>query len=266
LKKTGLKIIVLVLFVNLTFVSFSPILFSYGAVADIDPNFGDAPIIDGIIDDSTNEWREAKKLQIDLKDLPVKLWVMQTNLDLYISVQIDLESGYHNTTEFVGILVSKNSSENREDFIDAKIIQFNNISTNSFNYSDFYINESVFINDTVQHGEGAGGFEGITTTYEFSIPLNQSESTGEEEDALLSYENSYAFNVSYGGIPLYPQGIIKSNILLININPPQTNQILPLDLTLGILSIIAFSVTGILFVFYIYRILKLKEKIERLRR
>jgi hypothetical protein len=123
LKKTGLKIIVLVLFINLTFVSFSPILFSYGAVADIDPNFGDAPIIDGIIDDSTNEWREAKKLQIDLKDLPVKLWVMQTNLDLYISVQVDLESGYHNTTEFVGILVSKNSSENREDFIDAKIIQ-----------------------------------------------------------------------------------------------------------------------------------------------
>lgn len=266
MKRIGLKIIVLALVVNITIGSFLPVIISYGATIDIDPNFGEAPIIDGIIDDSFNEWREAKKLKMNLTDLPVKFWVLQTNLDLYISVQVELEVGYHNTTEFVGILVSKNSSEAREDFIDAKIIQFNNITSESFNYSDYYINESVFINDTVLNGDGAAGYEGITTTYEFSIPLNQSESIGEEEDSLLSYDSTYAFNVSFGGIPLYPQGIIKSTTVLINIKPPQTHQILPLDLTLGILSIIAFSVAGILLVFYVYRILKLKEKIERLRR
>ncbi|MFX1324604.1 MAG: hypothetical protein ACFE8N_06595 [Promethearchaeota archaeon] len=266
MKEKALRLIPYFLLLNIILMTFLPIKISYGATADIDPNFGKAPIIDGIIDDSTNEWREAKKLKINLTDLPVKFWVLQTNLDLYISVQVDLEVGYHNTTEFVAILVSKNSSEAREDFIDAKIIQFNNITSESFNYSDYYINESVFINDAIPHGEGAAGYEGITTIYEFSIPLNQSESTVEEEDSLLSYENSYAFNVSYGGIPFYPQGIIKSTIVLINIKLPQTHQILPVELTLGILSIIAFSVTGILLVVYIYRIFKLKEKIERLRR
>ncbi|MFW9896781.1 MAG: hypothetical protein ACFFD7_13330, partial [Candidatus Thorarchaeota archaeon] len=94
----------------------------HGAAEEIDAEFGQAPIIDGNIDDSANEWKNAYKTQINLTDLPIDLWVMQDDKDLFISVQVDLET--HNSTEFVGLLISNSSSENREDFIDAKIVQF----------------------------------------------------------------------------------------------------------------------------------------------
>jgi hypothetical protein len=250
---------------NITIVSSFCILNSSGAAAEIDPEFGQAPIIDGIIDDSTGEWKEAYKNYTRLNDLPIDLWVMQTNQELFISIQLELEAEYHNTTEFFGILISANDSESVEHFVDAKFIQFYNISSNNFTYNDYYINNSIFLNDIEDVGNGAGKLDGDVSTYEFSLPIGQYFTNGNDEDTILNYKNSYAFNITYGDRPLYPEGILKSEIFLININPPAKKEIILTKLIFIIFSIIVFSIIGVLFGYYIYNIIKLKEKIERLR-
>jgi len=243
------------------------IINGYGAAVEIDPEFGQAPIIDGSIDDSTGEWKEAIKTEVNLTGLPTDLWVMQTNKELFISLQLDLYEGYHNATEFFGILISTNSSERLEDFTDAKFIQFFDIYTNNFTYYDYYINNSIFLNDTIQDGKGAGKLEGTVSVYEFSIPIGQTNTNGNDEDAIFFSEDemSYAFNITYGDRPSYPDGILKSEIILINVKPPLGKEIKLTELIIFIFSIIVFSVIGIFFGYYIYKIIKLKEKIERLR-
>ncbi|MHA1933511.1 MAG: hypothetical protein ACW96X_13285 [Promethearchaeota archaeon] len=241
------------------------IINSYGAVEEIDAEFGEAPIIDGIIDDSINEWKKAFKTHINLTDLPIDLWIMQDKSELFISVQIDLELSAHNSTEFIGLLISNSSSENQEDFIDAKFIQFSNIQMDNFVYLDYFINNSLFLNDTNYHGQGAGKLDGKVSVYEFSMPINQPLAAGYEEDAILEYEKSYAFNITYGKSPSYPEGIIKSEVILINIFEPSEEQQFLIDVILNVLSTIVFSIVGILSGYYIYKIFKLKEKMERLR-
>ena len=254
-----------ILLVNISIASSFYIISGYGAAEEINPDFGNAPIIDGNIDDSTNEWKEAIKIELQLIDLPIDLWVMQTKRELFISIQLDLQSGYHNTTEFFGLLLSINSSENIEDFIDAKIVQFTNISANSFVYLDYYINNSLFLNDTRYDGDGAAKLEGDISTYEFSIPIGQTDINCENEDSTFDYDESYALNITYGDNPAYPQGIKKSEIVLININAPAEKEIILTSLVLIVLSIIVYSSIAVLFGFYIYKMVKLKEKIKRLR-
>jgi hypothetical protein len=265
LKKLGYSILSGIILFNLLLVSSLFIINSYGATENIDAKFGEAPIIDGEIDDSTNEWKNAYKTHINLTDLPVDLWVMQDNLELFISIQIDLELSAHNSTEFIGILISNSSSESLEDFIDAKILQFSSIQTDEFVYLDYFINNSLFLNDTNTQGEGAGKLDGKVSIYEFSIPIENSITQGYEEDAILEYGESYAFNITYGKTPLYPEGIIKSEIILISIFKPAVEEQLFIDVILQVLSLIVFSVIGILSGYYIYKIFKLKEKMERLR-
>ena len=265
LKKIRLKIFIVFLLVNISVASSYSIIYSNGATAEINANFGEAPEIDGIIDDSIKEWGGASKIQTSLVDLPIKLWVMQTNKDLFISVQFDLLQGYHSFNEFLGLIISTNSSENQEDFIDAKSVQFLNISINEFSYLDYFVNNSLFTNDTVYNGLGAGKIAGISSIYEFSIPINQNSTQGNEEDTLLEYGRSYAFNISYGENPAYPQGVKKSDIFLININSPIIKEVILIDIALISLSIIIFSIIGIFCGYYIYRIFKLKNNIERLR-
>jgi hypothetical protein len=237
----------------------------YGAAEEIDAEFGEAPIIDGDIDDSASEWKNAFKTQINLTDLPIDLWVMQDGDELFISIQVDLEESAHNSTEFVGLLISNSSSEEQEDFIDAKIVQFSNIQIGEFDYLDYFINESSFFNDTNYHGKGAGKLNGKVSIYEFSVPIDQPITSGYEEDALLEYEMTYAFNITYGKIPFYPEGIIKSEVVLINIFEPTEEEQLLLDIILMVLIGVVFSIVGILSIYYIYKIFKLKEKMERLR-
>ncbi|MCK4286324.1 MAG: hypothetical protein KAX18_08975, partial [Candidatus Lokiarchaeota archaeon] len=134
MKKIGYSILSGIILINLLLVSSLFIIKSYGAVEEIDAKFGEAPIIDGVIDDTADEWKKAFKTQLILTDLPIDLWVMQNNLKLFISVQIDLEVEAHNSTEFIGLLISNSSSENQEDFIDAKIVQFSDIQTDEFVY------------------------------------------------------------------------------------------------------------------------------------
>lgn len=251
--------------INIFFISVLFTIPCHGALEEIDPNFGKAPTIDGQTDSFANEWDEAYKIQTNLTDLPINLWVMQSSSKLYISVQFDLIVGVHSPTEFVGILISNSSSEDREDFIDAKIIQFSNITENEFDYFDYFINNSVFIPDSASDGNGAAKLEGETSTYEFSIPINNPQG-GIEEDVYLEYGDPFAFNITYGDTPSYPQGIKKSSIFLININHPPKSELPLLKLTIFVFTIVIFSLAVVLYGFYIYRIIKLKEIMERYRR
>lgn len=265
MRKLNLKILLSLIIINTIFISILFTVPSHGALEEIDPNFGKAPTIDGEIGSFANEWDEAYKIQTNLTDLPINLWVMQSSSRLYISVQFDLIVGIHSPTEFVGILISNSSSEDREDFIDAKIVQFSNITEDEFNYFDYFINQSVFIPDSASSGNGAAKLEGETSTYEFSIPINNPQVTI-DEDVYLEYDEPFAFNITYGDTPSYPQGIKKSSIFLINIQHPPKSELPFLKLTIFILTILIFSLAVIIYGFYIYRIIKLKEIMERYRR
>jgi len=264
LKKTTFRIVISILIINITVISLFFISKGYCETEEIDSEFGDAPVINGFIDLSSQEWNKATKVPIDLGDLPISLWVMQDDSNLYIAVQFELEIDAHEHTEFFGLIISNSSSIEQEEFLDAKIIQFSNKSTNDFDYIDYHINNSVFLNDTDYNGNGAATIEGKDSTYEFSIPIK--DGVVDEEDVLLDFGNSYAFNLTYGDMPIYPSGIVKSTIILINIksytaSEPPIGNIAPL-----VLCIVVFSILGILYGYYIYKIFRLKDNIERIKR
>ena len=263
LKKTASRITVSLILFNIICISFLIIPKGYSASEEIESKFGDAPKIDGIINISTNEWNQAKKLQVTLNDLPIKLWVMNDEENLYLSVQLDLLPAAHNYSEFVGIMISNSSSENLEDFIDARIVQFINISENEFEYFDYSINNSIFKNDTINTGNGAARLEDISSTYEFSIPLN--DINLDDEDASVEHGKSSAFMIVYGVSPYYPSGIRKNITVLVNIASLSTITPLFINSTLFILVIIIFITLGALYGFYVYKIFTLKNKIERIK-
>lgn len=236
----------------------------YGATTEINSRFGEAPVIDGEIDLSIKEWSEAVKIATTIDDLDIDLWVMQDYSNLYISVQIDLELAYHNATEFVGIIISNSTSEDKDEFIDAKIVQFSNILEDNFNFFDYYINDSIFFNDTIYNGDGAAKLDGLISTYEFSLPIDNLH--GDEEDVELNFGSGYAFNISYGDRPNYPSGIKKSGIFLINIKALSTSTPSILNFVLYVICIIIFSLLGVFLGFYTYKIFRLKEKIEKFKR
>ncbi len=264
MKKRTFRAFLCIAIVLITVNSIFFALDGYGASEEIDSKFGESPEIDGVIDLLSGEWNKATKTEILLEDLPIKCWVMQNDNNLYISVQLELESGYHNFTEFVGLIISNNTSENKEDFIDAKIIQFSNISGDQFNYFDYHINNSVFSIDTENNGEGAAKIEGLTSNYEFSIPIKND--TNNNEDVALAFGESYAFNITYGETPSYPNGIKKSAIVLINLESLPSSALPLSGVFLNVLCIVIFSVIVILYGFYIYKIFKLKERIQKLKR
>ncbi len=248
----------------MTIIPFLFVLKGYGTTEEIYSKFGDSPVIDGYIDLFSGEWNKATKEEFSLEDLLIKFWVMQDDINLYISIQFDLEQGYHNITEFIGLIVSNSSSEDKEDFIDAKIIQFSNISVDEFNYFDYYINNSIFSIDAVINGAGAANLDGTTSTYEFSIPIKNT--LGNVEDAVLDYGNTYAFNITYGDVPLYPNGVKKSTIILINLSSLPSSLPSLTNIILFAFCIVVFSILGILYGFYIYKIFRLKANINRVKR
>ena len=264
MKKKTYRVFLCIATVLITVNSLFFALNGYGATEEFDSEFGESPEIDGSIDLLSGEWQKATKKDILLEDLPIECWVMQNDNNLYISVQLELESGYHNSTEFIGLIISNSSSENNEDFIDAKFIQFSNISVSQFNFLDYYINNSVFSIDTEKNGKGAANLEGLTSTYEFSIPIENT--TNNKEDVALKFGTTYAINITYGDTPLYPNGIKKSTIVLINLKSTPSS-LPPLStIYLFVLCLVIFSIIGVLYGFYIYKIFKLKEKIQRIKR
>jgi hypothetical protein len=245
----------------------------YAAAEDFEPDFGDAPEIDGDIERSKKEWENASKEEILLTSpetttgLTIDIWVMQNASDLYISIQFELLQEYRSPNEFVAIIISKSDSDTNTSFYDAKIVQFYDLGgpNEDYRYRDYHIDNGLFIRDDEDNGEGAADLHGEKIIYEFRIPVNDSE--GEDsEDVTLEFGDPYAFKIVYGENDNY-NAILneKSNIIEIEIQYPEEIEEPWWKIFLFIMAIIVFSLIGGLYGLYIYKILVLKKKIGRIR-
>jgi hypothetical protein len=235
----------------------------YGAIEEITPEFVDAPVIDGV---RGSEWNGANTTYISLDNLSITLKVMQADARLFISIEFDLESSARKETEFIGILISNSSLSGPDNFIDAKIVRFSNLTNGDYTYLDCYvdINNYNFSNDnnTDIGGEGAAKMENAKTIfYEFSLPIGI---IGDNEDVDLDYGKEYAINITYGEWGVYPGGISKSHCVLITILIPLPPVLDLTEIVIFILSIVSFSCIGAFLTIYIYKIIILKKKIGRL--
>ena len=105
MKKNITRIITLIFITQVLLSSAWLIRNSYGTPIETEVGFGTAPIIDGVIDVTKNEWNSAEKLSISLfpnlnqsNGLPIDLWVLQADLSLNILVRFDLND--HNSSEY----------------------------------------------------------------------------------------------------------------------------------------------------------------------
>jgi len=232
------------------------------------PTIGSTPTIDGVIDQQNNEWGSANKTSLYLyhnlsspeDGLPIDLWIMQDQTSFFISIQFELEQ--HGSSEydeeFVGFLISE---DELGDYSDARLIQFSNMSAGEFQYLDYYINNSVFILDDESNGEGAAGLEGNKITYEYGTPIEiNDEST---QDVWFQTKFTYNFSIIYGKTPSYSEEIWENNILIEIQYPPYPPANPPPPKL--IFNSIIFGVIGVVFIYYVNSIRKMRDKVKRLR-
>ena len=273
MKKHTTSIIIFICIAQILVSSAFIIVKSYGTPIEFDVGFGTAPVIDGVIDGVTGEWASAEKLEIELfpdlsnqsDGLPIELWVLQSEPNLYILAKFDLNdhSSDEYDNEFLGILIADWDAE--LNFTDAKILQFSNMTTNSYSYLDYYINDTVYYEDVDSNGDCAAKLDGDQIVYEFSMPIKNKE--GGIEDVELAYGVPFNFMIIFGKTAVYPSGIIISNIFSIELQyPPRTTDIPFGELLMSISTIVIFSTIGAFFAYYVYRITQLKKQIERIRR
>jgi len=277
LRKITVNILICIFIIHIVYTSNFLIIGGSGALKEIDPKFGDAPKIDGYINRSVNEWHNATKVNTYLytnlsnpvNGLLINLWVMQSELDLYISIQFELDI-YPN--EFVGILISESVSEDEDkfefdDFEDAKIVQFSDLGggNEKVEYEDNYISDAIFKEDPKSNGNGTAVVDEKKHTYEFIMPVNNSD---EKRDIFLDFGEGYAFKIVHGEYDgnSYKDSIDRSSIVIIYIQYlPPPPPIDPIELIVRILLIISFSALGALYGFYIYKVVLLKKKVERVK-
>jgi len=271
-KKNITRIITLILITQVLLSSTCLIINSNGTPIETEVGFGTAPIIDGVIDVTKNEWNSARKLNISLYQnlvnqsdgLLIDLWILQAESTLNFLVRFDLNdhrsSEYDN--EFLGILIA--DWEDSLNFTDAKIVQFSNISENTMQYLDYYIDNELYYEDVISDGSGIANLEGNEIIYEFSMPV-ENIVIG-IEDVELEHGVRFDFKIVFGKTAIYPDGIIISNIVSIYLEyPPGATNIDIGELLMFISTIIVFAIIGGLYIFYLYRITQLKKKIERIR-
>ena len=272
MKKNIARTITLIIITQVLLSSACLIINSNGTPIETRVGFGTAPVIDGVIDVAKKEWDSAEKLSISLfqnlvnqtDGLPIDLWILQAESSINFLIRFDLNdhSSSDNDNEFIGILIA--DWEESLNFTDAKIVQFSNISENTLQYVDYYIDDNIYYEDITSDGEGIAKLEGNEVIYEFSIPVDIEE--GGIEDVELEHGVEFDFEITFGKTAIYPDGIIISNIATIYLEyppgapPEDIGEIIMLAAT-----IIIFSTVGAVYVFYLYRITQLKKKIERIR-
>ena len=272
MKKNATSIVIFIFIAQILISSAFLIAKSHGDINEFDVGFGTAPVIDGFVDGATGEWASAEKLEIELfpdlsnqsDGLSIELWVLQAELNLYILARFELNdhSSIEYDEEFLGILIADWDAD--LDFTDAKIVQFSNMSTNSYSYLDYYINDTVYDEDTNPNGDGAAKLEGNQIVYEFSMPVENIE--GGIEDVELDYDDTFNFKIIFGDTASYPSGIIISTIISIYLQYPPGAPELPIgEFLMSISTIVIFSTIGAFYAFYMYRITRLKKEIERIR-
>jgi hypothetical protein len=249
----------------------------YAEISTVQSEFGTPPTIDGVIDGTTSEWNDANKINMYLypnisdpiNGLPIEVWVMQSEVEVFISIQFELVNHGSITylNEFVGILISDTESSNPENFEDAKVVQFENITNGDYYYKDFNLDNMIFSEDLDQDGEGAAKLEGLRVTYEFSMPIKNNES--DTEDVYLNYglANQKAYKIILGTNMISSDNVLVENNIIINLQfPPVIPDISLEEILLITLNIIIFGFVGAFYIYYIYRITQLKKIIRKIRR
>jgi hypothetical protein len=243
-----------------------------GADTEIILEFGTQPVIDGYIDREVDEWNDAIKSEFYLyqnisnpeNGLELDLWIVQHELFLYIAVLFELTE--HQNNEFIGILTSEDESLDPLDYEDAKIIQFLNLSKGDFEYRDYYINESSFYEDSEINGLGAAQLDsdGERIVYEFQLPVESSE--GGDQDIRIEAGIYSPFMIIFGESQNYNEEIILMNLVSLFV---QFYAYIPIISTEELIYItfasIIFTVIGSLYGYYLFQIIKLKDKIEKIR-
>jgi hypothetical protein len=237
----------------------------------VDPDFNKNISIDGDLEDWKNIGSESLELKTNSDSnsgLPIEFKCAQDKDNLYLAISYEWEGGYVGKSEFLGVLISP--SQDVTNLTDARIINMS-YSHEDSTYTDYYINNYNFTRDSLQNGDGIGRNDSISGSknqlaYEFSIPLNE----GNEEDVALEYGSTYAFNISQGNDPTYPQGIVRSNSsVLVSIKDPSSGGSTGEDFSeVGsfIAAIIIFIIVGISYGYYVFKIFLLKDKMERIKR
>ncbi len=279
MKKNITRIITLIFITQVLLSSACLIRNSYGTPIETEVGFGTAPVIDGVIDVTKNEWNSAEKLTISLfqnlvnqsDGLPIDLWILQAepspniySMNFLIRFDLHDHSSSKYDNEFIGILIA--DWEDSLNFTDAKIVQFSNISENTLEYLDYNIVDTVYYEDTFSDGEGTANLESNEVIYEFSMPVENVE--GGIEDVELDHGLIFDFKIVFGNATDYdyPEGILISNIVSIDLKFPPGGPVYNIgELLMSISTIIVFATIGGLYVFYIYRITQLKKEIERIR-
>ncbi|MFO8019302.1 MAG: hypothetical protein R6U96_11745 [Promethearchaeia archaeon] len=241
---------------------------------EISPEFGNSPVIDGYINRTDEEWNNATKTSMRLytnssqtdDGLPIDLWILQNSSDLYICIKFEVNE--HDPDEYVGFIISEDETTDSESFRDMKFLQFSDLGgeNQDHTYNDSYKEDGDFVNDGKNDGNGAAqlGSDDEEITYEFSIPINNTEAQNDEEDVFLDYGESYAFRIIFGNSDSNPPDYFKSNIISMKIAypdlPPEPSI---WETVLLVLTIIIFSALGALFGYYVYLIYKLEKRIKR---
>ena len=79
MKKINFRVLICILIVNISIISFFLVSKGYGSIDEIDSEIGESPVIDGYIDLSSKEWNKATREDIFLGDLDIILRVLQND-------------------------------------------------------------------------------------------------------------------------------------------------------------------------------------------
>jgi hypothetical protein len=261
-----------------------------GSDAEITPNFGFPPFINGKVDSFLNEWGNARSEIVPLKTGPSDegLNVTVSSIvffeDLYILCQYELEPNSVMSNEFLGLLISEGDTDNLNNLTDGRIVQ---LSNSQDSYKEYLIEGFNFTRKLSQDRGGTGAGTNNTTqedkimmSFEFKIPLNLNDPNNQK----LEFGNNYTFficqgnNFSLAGND--PEGIIRNNTISINLEEPNVlyylliiNLLNPPEeinynqFALLVIKIIIFSIVYISFLsFSLIYLIKFKKKVRRIKK
>ncbi len=257
---------------------------------EIAPGFGFPPFINGKVDSYIGEWSWASSQTVPIKTNPsdkglnITVKALQFLDNLYILCQYELEPNSIEKNEFLGLLISETDSDDINNLTDGKIIK---ISNSQDSFSDYYIDDFNFTEESPQEVDGIGAGTNKTSkegyilmTYEFKIPLNPKN----QKNQKLEYGNNYSFTICQGNnftlMEGVPEGIIRNNSIIVKIekpsiifyillynlfNPP--TEINYNEVVTIVLKIIIFGIVYLAFFSYVFKIIfSFRKQIRRIKK
>ena len=158
------------------------------------PNNGDPPVIDGILDES---WKTIGNYSFHTFDggRGVTLFVQHDKDSIYFLIEVKFESAHNTETISLYLSNSTNETETGQAFDKKQITLFNSTmqGNESSTYSDYYSGiDEMYLPDSNEEGfEGAariGNGTDIHRYYEFKIELQPSNESITEDSSIKIFE------------------------------------------------------------------------------